>query len=193
MQIVQNQKGIALVTALMFTLIMLGIIMAVLQVLLMETKTSSSHRKYRNSLEASYGGVELMTKELLPRVFSNQTSGISKIASFTPGPDLQYKLLNSNYGTLSRTTNPKEAYDMKFQLEGTTPGMNYNVYGKIVDTIPGNSDTTGIDYLDAGVGVAGAGSGISPKHNPTLLSIEVLGELASSSRERALLSVLYAY
>ena len=49
-----------------FTLISLGIIMALLQMVLMGTKMSASQKVYRNSLEASYGGVEAFTKEIIP-------------------------------------------------------------------------------------------------------------------------------
>ncbi|EKD59366.1 MAG: type IV pilus assembly protein PilX, partial [uncultured bacterium] len=35
--------------------------------------------------------------------------------------------------------------------------------------------------------------GISPKHNPVIYTLEVRGERANNPKEKALLSVLYAY
>jgi len=201
-----NEDGIALVTALMFTLICLAIVTALMQMLLLETKLSSSQKNYRNSLDASYGGTELITKEVIPRLFGNYSTGIGPLMTAFGGDSklglvvnagLRTKLVTAtnDWGTLSKTMDAKDNPDLQFTLKGldSNPNTNFKVYAKIVDTIPGNSDTTGVDYLESGAGVAGAGSGISPKHNPVLYSLEVRGERASNAKEKALLSVLYAY
>lgn len=204
----QNEDGIALLTALMFTLISLGMVMALLQMLLVETKLSGSQKNYRNSLEASYGGTDLITREIIPRL-ANYSTGVGPLLTAYSGTDvgqidlklnrtndaLKIKLVTptSGWGSLSKTLDPKDAPDISFQLRGQDAGTNYKVYAKIVDTVPGNSDMTGVDYLDAGSGVAGNGTGIAPKHNPSLYTIEVQGERASNAKEKALLSVLYAY
>lgn len=206
MRQLDNEKGIALITALMFTMIILAIVMALLQFVLMGSKMSGAQKRYRSSLEASYGGVEMITKEFIPKLFVDYTSGRNSLLtafgpSSTPqtnlvlGGNLNQKMNNPTADwptTFSKTLNPKEAPDMQFVLRGTSAEANYNVYGKIVDTIPGNSDPSGVDYLGSGVGVAGIGSGIAPKHIPGLFTIEVQGELANS-QEKAILSVLYAY
>ena len=87
---------------------------------------------------------------------------------------------------------PKTGWDMSFKLQGTA-GPGFNIYAKIIDTMPGNSDTTGFELIDAGSGVTGSPSGLSPKHVPALYRIETQGESVSNAREKAALSVLYAY
>jgi len=204
----RNEDGIALITALMFSLVCLGMVMAMMQMLLLETKMSGSQKNYRNSLEASYGGADLIAREFIPRL-SNFDTGIGPLltafGTTTPGqiglvvPDqlvLKTKLTNptSSWGTtLSRTPDPKDTPDLWFNLKGDTSGSSYKVYAKIIDTVPGNSDTTGVDFLDSGAGVAGAGAGISPKHNPALYTLEVRGERSNNASQKALLSVLYAF
>lgn len=206
-KIVRNEDGIALVTALMFTLICLGMVAALMQMLLLETKLSASQKNYRNSLEASYGGTELITREIIPKLFTNYSTGIGPLLDVYAGDGatkiglevnsaaLKVKLgtATDSWGSLSKTLDPKDTPDLQFLLKGSDSNSNFKVYAKIVDTVPGNSDTTGIDYLDSGAGVAGAGSGISPKHNPVLYSLEVRGERAANPKEKALLSVLYAF
>lgn len=202
MKKLKNEEGIALVTALMFTLICLGIVAALMQMLLLQTKVSAVEKSYRNSLEAAYGGTELVTREFIPKLFTNYSTGIGPLlTAYASNIDLQASTglktklgsATSEWGTLSKTLNPKDAPDLQFMLKGTGTNGNFKVYAKVVDTVPGNSDTTGIDYLDSGVGVAGSGSGIAPKHNPALYSVEVQGERAANPKEKAILSVLYAY
>lgn len=202
-----NEDGIALVTALMFTLICLVMVAGLMQMLLLETKLSGSQKAYKNSLEASYGGVQLVTREFIPKLFTNYSSGIGplltayagngvgKIGLVVDDAALRTKLVTPTaaWGALSKSLDPKESPDLQFVLRGSDSATNYKVYAKIVDTVPGNSDTTGVDFLDSGVGVAGLGSGISPKHNPALYTLEIRGERATNAKEKALLSVLYAY
>ncbi|SRR6266702_1828637 len=205
MRSVRNEKGIALVTALMFTLITLGIIMALLQFIIMGTKMSASQKAYRNSLEASYGGVELITKAIIPQLFTSYTSGkIALNASLGPSTTTDLTLYGSLQTKLATPTtawpdayktitSPKDAPDMTFKLPGQSPGdSGYMIYAKIIDSVPGNTDTSGRE-LDSGIGVAGVGSGISPVHFPILLTFEVQGERVVNPKERGSLSVLYAY
>ncbi|HJV66706.1 MAG TPA: pilus assembly PilX N-terminal domain-containing protein [Geomonas sp.] len=221
MKKLRNEEGIALITALMFTLITLGMIMALMQMLLMETKMSASQKSYHNSLEASYGGTEVVTKEIIPRL-ANYSTGVAPLISAFSGTNMgnfnlalnmnnpvkdpiKIKLQNntSDWAGLGLTSmqtqtatqklDPKYIPDFQFQLKGNSSGVYYKVYAKIVDTVSGNSDMTGIDFLDSGAGVTGAGSGVSPKHNPSLYTIEVQGERANNPKEKAKLSVLYAY
>src|SRR5512138_531570 len=83
MKKLQNQDGIALITALMFTLISLGMIMALLYYVLAGTRMSGAQKRYRNALEASYGGTEFITKAVIPRLFNNYSSGkVSLLGDF---------------------------------------------------------------------------------------------------------------
>ena len=207
MRELRRQDGIALLTALMVTLICLVIVLALMEFLLTGTKASGSRKNYRNSLEASYGGAELVTKELIPRLYGNYSTGIGPLLSMFGGSDvgrinlvvdkasLKTKLAKptAEWGSLSRTFDPKDAPDLQFQLKSDSSGSNYRVYVKIVDTVPGNSDSSGVDYIDTGAGVTGDGAGMVMKHSPTLYSLEIEGERIGNTEEKALLSVLYAY
>lgn len=199
-----SQRGIALVTALLLTLISLAIALAVLYILLTQTKLSGAHKRYKTSLEASHGGVQLITKELIPRMFSSPTPVSSLEAEFVSlGLDLgsdpclaqKLSLPSSGWsacGVGSGTPDPKQAPDMTFRLPGAS-GPGYKVYAKIVDTQPGNSDTSGVELLDSATGVTGASSGVSPKHVPALYRIETEGESIANTKERAAITVLYSY
>ncbi len=70
----KDNKGIALVTSLMFTLISLTIVMALLYMVTLSTKVSGANKRYKTALEASYGGSELFTKDVLPYLLQNYGS-----------------------------------------------------------------------------------------------------------------------
>jgi len=107
----------------------------------------------------------------------------------------------NNYGTfnwancvagLNNSLDPATATDMTFTLLGVAPQPNFNVFAKIVDTVEGNSDRSGLEL--EGLGVVESGSGmIVPPHTPYLYRIELQAERAGAPDERANLSVLYAY
>ena len=200
MRYIRNENGIALLTALMFTLISLGIIMALLQMVLMGSKMSASQKTYGNSLEASYGGVELVTREIIPQLFGDYSSGSKSLNTSLGGIGLvlngalKEKIAKDKNDWLvnadNKTPDAKVEPDITFRLAGDNG--SFMVYNKIIDTISGNSDVSGRD-LDAAIGVAGVGSGIAPKHYPSLITFEVLGEREVNPKEKAMLSVLYAY
>jgi hypothetical protein len=92
---------------------------------------------------------------------------------------------------------------MTFNLKATNDGAGFNVYSKITDTRCGgdttlnqpcsNSDTSGVDYLDAGSGVASSSGSVTPQHRPAYFRIEVQSERAVNPKEKAQLSVLYGF
>lgn len=205
MKFLDNEKGIALVTSLLLTLISLGIIMALMYLISAQTKLSGAHKRYKNSLEASHGAVQLLTKEMIPMMFSAAADPKATLTS--EFASLQLDMVSNDClkqklslptsawsacgGASSTTLDPKESPDVTFKLPGVT-GPGYKVYAKIIDTTPGNSDTSGLD-LDSGSGVTGVNAGISPKHLPALYRIETEGENAANPQEKAALTVLYAY
>jgi len=197
----------------MFTLICLAMIMTLMYYVLMGTKMSAAQKKYRNSLEASYGGTELVTKTVIPRLFSDYSSGsLSLKADFggtgkldlkfgetgtSTSADLKTKLLKPTSewpSSISRTVDPKAVPDFVFTLKGQGTG-DFKVYSKIVDTIAGVGlvDASGVDYLDAGIGVAGTSTSTQTPRTPNIYSVEVQGEAAVNPKEKAGLMVLYAY
>jgi hypothetical protein len=207
MKYLRNEDGIALITALMFTLLCLGMIMALLYYVIAGTKISGAQKRYRSSLEASYGGTEFITKTIIPRLFNNYSGGkVSLLADFaasdrlglsftSDGLGTKLSTSTSGWGSLSKTVDPKDTPDITFTLMGQNANSNYKVYTKIVDTVTGVGllDASGIDYLDGGIGVAGTSTSTQTPRTPNLYSIEVQGEAVVNPVEKAGLSVLYAY
>lgn len=215
-----NNHGIALVTALLFTLISLGIVMMLLYIVTQGTKISAANKNYRTSLEASYGAVEVVTKDLFPTIFSRYTTSAS-IAALAPNysnmnmtlasPDCfaeKTKKSTAQWDSTLCTANnknytPSVLPDMSFILKSSNDATGFRVYTKIIDTRCGgdtllnepctNSDSSGIDYLEGGGGVTGGGGKVTPQHKPAYYKVEVQGERAANPREKSNLSVLYAY
>ena len=63
---VRSENGIALVTALILMLISLGVIMSLMYVITSSIRLSGTSKRYKNALQASKGGMELITKDLFP-------------------------------------------------------------------------------------------------------------------------------
>jgi hypothetical protein len=167
-----NEKGIALVTALMLTLISLTFMMAVLYMLTQGTRTSASAKHYASAMEATYGGVDFFTKDALPQMLLNvptafSTSNITLSAASIIGtyPTLAVTMPNITNACMqakltSTPTNWTNAVgctadnlssdisqlrttaDMTFTFPGTTGSSAYRVYAKIIDTAIGNTDTS---------------------------------------------------
>jgi len=205
MKTLRNEQGVALVTALMMTLISLAVIMAVLYLVTQGTQLTASQKRYKTALESSHGGVEVFTKELIPKLFDNYSTS-KLINDFS---QINLAIANSNClkqklslptaswgsvcGTAAKTLDAKTSPDATFKLSGLINQPGFNVSTKIVDTTPGNSDQSGFELLDSGTGVTGSNAGVAPKHIPAIYRIEVEAEREQSCREKALLSVLYAY
>ncbi|MFZ2949482.1 MAG: hypothetical protein WA003_08345, partial [Desulfuromonadaceae bacterium] len=169
MKYLRNEDGIALITALMFTMICLGMIMTLLYYVIAGTRMSAGQKRYRSSLEASYGGTEFITKTIIPRLFNNYSGGkVSLLADFSAsdklglaftsgGFDTKLSKSTSDWGSLNKSVDPKDTPDVTFNLMGQNANSYYKVYTKIVDTVAGVGllDASGIDYLEGGIGVAG--------------------------------------
>lgn len=199
---IKNEQGIALLTALMFTCISLTFILALLYLTLQSIQVSASSKRYKTAREASYGGAEIALKEVIPLVFQGYSS--SQITASFSGINMQISTstqcmqeklhLNASQwsAACSKTLDPKSAPDMNFKLQAT--GLNsqpYNVYTKIVDTVAGNTDTSGLQL--EGAGVAESSSFITPQHFPYIYRVEVQAEKSVAAKERAGLSIQYAY
>lgn len=208
MKYLKNDNGIALVTALLFTLLTLAMIMTLMYYVLSATKMSAAQKRYHNSLEASYGGAEFVTKTVIPRLFSDYTTGKLSIKTDFGSGNLDLQLSDDSVlkakmfkatglwgSTVSRTADPKSSPDFVFTLKGQNTTGDFKVYSKIVDTIAGVGliDTSGVDYLDAGIGVSGTSSSTQTPRTPNIYTVEVQGEAAVNPKEKAGLSVLYAY
>jgi hypothetical protein len=214
----RNERGVALITALMLTLIILAIVMVALYLLNQGVQVSAANRRYSNALEAAHGGGEVFTKTVLGQIFSGVpvatlTADLAGISLFIPYSScLKAKMTTATAkweasskwdpalcgvrGSATKDPYSKDATkapDATFKLRGTMLQPGFNVYTKIVDTVPGNSDISGVEQLDGASGVAYSSSGVSPEHFPAMLTIEVQGQRETNPKEVAKLSVLYAY
>lgn len=154
MKYIHDNKGIALVTALMFTALALVISMSLLYLVTTGTKTSAAMKRYKTSTDAAYGGTEILVKDILISSF-----GFRDYSATHPGTNFP-TYLQSTMGTLasgstvsgcmrqrltnptrlwtgsciSTNLNPKSAPDITFKLNASSSSP-YTIYSKIVDTM----------------------------------------------------------
>jgi len=184
-------------------------------------KMSGANKRYKTALEASYGAVDLITKDVLPQIFKTTIAaslttpgtaitglGFASVLNFTPSSDTCLinkftKPASQWNAACSNTTNPKVAPDFTMTLNSTV-GDPFIVYTKIVSTICSDtrayptgkctgSDLSGFEELDPGLGTSSGSSVVSPQSMPAIYRIEISGERSNNPLEKSNLSVLYAY
>lgn len=222
-KILSNNKGVALVTSLMLTLISMGIIMALLYMITQSIKVSAASKRYRNATEATYGGAELVAFELIGTAWKNYSSAggaASKLVANYGNVDLAVPVANacltqklsSPASSWTSCTSQqksmdissiKTAPDMSFLLKGTNSGQHYKVFAKIVDTTSGNTDTSSLitNTSDKEGLISASGSSysktgasqVSMMHIPYSYRIEVQGQPEVNSLEKSNVTMLYAY
>ena len=154
MRCIRNQKGVALITALMFTAISLVLCLGLLYIITVGIQTSGALKSYRTALDATYGGTEIMVKDLVNTSFGyNDYLSVNVGATFPDYLKSKMGLLASSatvsdcmnqHLTLPRTQwsatckdttlEPTKNPDVTFELNATS-GSPYKVYTKIVDTM----------------------------------------------------------
>jgi hypothetical protein len=203
-QFAQNKNGVALVTALFMTLISLTIVMAVMYMITQNITRTGTMKTYRTALEASYGGTDLVIKEIVPQLLMNYME-----ADFVSTMETAFNTVNLSIETTneclqdkltkktddwdpacSQTLDLRANRDFSFALQAAA-GQPYSIYTKVIDTIGGNTDTSGLQL--EGAGVAESTSVLTPQHLPYVYRVEVQGERSQNAVERANLTVLYAY
>lgn len=195
----KSERGMALVIALILSLISLSIVAALIYFITQGTVISGFQKRYYTAQEAGKGGIEFFTEEIIPKTIGGV--GLSTLGTYgglitgqTTDACFSTKLTNltANWGGCNSSLNPKDTPDITLTLTGMAPQPDFNVYVKIVDTIPGNSDISGLEL--EGLGVVESGSGaISPQPIPYLYRVEVQSERAINSDEQANFTIVYAY
>ncbi|MDD5286608.1 MAG: pilus assembly protein PilX [Desulfuromonadaceae bacterium] len=216
MKLLSNNQGVVLITTLMLTLIAFAISMVMLYMVMQGIQLSGASRQYKNTLEAAAGGVDIVTKDAIPYLvgaaggFVDGTSAATyfkdTLTASMPGLNattltvidnkcLNAKLTKKVWGTdcadASLSLNAKESPDIRFDLKSqiSASATGYRVYTKIVSTTPGNTDMSGRNLEgEATTGAPGQDVGA-----PYVYRIEVTGEKVSNPKEKANLSLLYAY
>ncbi len=198
-----NNRGVALLTALMMTVIMLSIILGVMYLIDRSIKGTAAHKTYRNTVEASYGGADLVAREIIPQLFNNISTSILSVglnsihANFASSACLRKKLdfAKESWGAIGPECNsivkPSINPDVKFELSGLK-GQAFTVYTKIVDTTPGVPYAAGGSQLVGG-GVTESSAGSTLKLDHYVYRIEVSAESKDKSAEKSNVSVLYEY
>jgi hypothetical protein len=210
MQKSSDKKGVALVMVLTIISISTAMVAVVLYFIQKGTEISGLEKKYATAKEASLGAIEVFTKEIIPLaiVTANTTPGSSlttalgnfstitsaTVTAVATNACFSDKLLKSttSWATgCSSTSDPKTLPDIRFTLSGTS-APPFDVYTKIVDTISGNTNTSGIT-LEGGGAAESSGGMILTQHFPYMYRMEVQGERQQSPDERASFEVVYAY
>ncbi|MCL2791061.1 MAG: hypothetical protein FWD79_10515 [Desulfobulbus sp.] len=188
-----NEDGIALVTALMLGLFGMLLVAALLLMVRTGTWMSGSQKRYQTALAAAYGGNDFFVKEVIQR-------GIG-------GADLNA----NNYGGLLLPVATNDYFDQKLRTtgnyandpvdaiitfaapQGAPQGAAITVQATIVGTSKGNSSGSAAPPLSTG-GVVNNGSGtMTPQHVPFLYQVRAEAQNAAHTIERARLSSLYVY
>lgn len=222
MRLVQNEKGIALITALLFMMLSLGIVMTLLYMVTMGTKMTAANKSYKTSLEASYGATDILAKDVLPIIFRDYSTGtglstfVSRYSALnmdiansacltqkTRFPTANWNSVDCEPSTKSATASEKP--DITFKLKATNDLAGYNVYTKIIDTKCGGDSAAGqlcsnskepppgAEMLSDGSSVASGTATVKPQSLPAYYRIDIQGERALNPHEKTKLSVLYAY
>ncbi len=214
MKLIRNEKGIALVMVLIFSMIGLAIVSAMLFMLIQGTRISGSFKLYKSADEAGLGGTIEVTDMIRNRgtiplgvTMLSLPSGLDacllqKLSTARcTNPPCTGATLWTSCGTGLATDprmsmDPSASPDMTVVLPGP-PGTTFMTYTKIVDTVLGNSETsaliTGGGQL-GGQGVVAATSGqVAPPSIPYLYKIEVQTQNQTNPNEKSRYSVLYAY
>lgn len=212
----RNEKGIALVMALILSLIALSVVSALVYFITLETQMSGIQKRYQTAREAALGAIQLTTNEFVPTLISGNALNNAYVASFniSTGSCFTTRIQNStaSYGgactipavsPCAFTTDPLDPAcnpDVTFKLQGVPPAPPFRVSMKVVDTIEGNTDPSGLDLV--GLGVVES-QGLSPAHNPYMYSFEVSAKRCDPNDcnnpakdptgERANISVLYGF
>jgi hypothetical protein len=199
-----NERGVALAMVLILSAIVLAIIAGLIYMITSTTQISGMQKRYRTALEAGMGGADVTFRLLAmrgdPDLAMRTAIGYSRTISdacFTAKLNSTTTAANwASCGDYSNATamviDPLDptTYDFQFNL-GAAPYPTYTGYGKIVDTVEGNS---GGDEGLLKHGVVNTGSGeITVMSIPYLYTIEVDAENAANPSERAKLSILYQY
>jgi hypothetical protein len=210
---VRNEKGFALVTTLMLTLIGLGITLCLLYMITGSTKISGTNKRYKTALEATYGGAEILVKDIVPYILRNYSSADNTNSALTNSLTTAYSGILPTVSNMAclrskMTTNttswttatcgatnlsalsPANSPDITFNLQGTNSNT-FLVYAKIVDTKTGNSSMSGVTL--EGSSTSETSSTITPQHLPYMYTIEAQGKKTGDTSATAHLEVLYAY
>ncbi len=193
--ILGNERGVALVMALILGLIGMLMMASLLYMAGTGIWTGGSKKRYQTALEAAYGGMNFFAKEII----QNGMGGTALSAMGTYNGILTQVISDANFikklttsGNVNDGVYPANNPDATLTLAFTAPTPNIIVNTAILSTSPGNSGTSSNVLVGGGV-VNNASGTVTPPHIPYLFQTDIQGQSALSSREKARLSGIYAY
>lgn len=205
MRCFRTKKGAALITVIALVVVTSLIVATVYYFIRRGIEVTGLQKKYQTAREASLGGLDVFTKEILPMAI-NGTNLSDVVTSFSTITSAQVVQGSSNAcfrfklrlpdavdpGGCDTTMNAKDNPDVRFVVSGIAPARPFDVYTKIIDSVEGNSNTSGITL--EGQGTAESQSGIiTAQHFPYMYRMEVQSERKNDATEKANFTVLYAY
>lgn len=198
--ILGNERGMALVMALILGLIGMLMIASLLYMAGTGSWTGGSKKRYQTALEASYGGMDFFAKEIIQNGISG--TALSAMGNYkgmlTPGNDADFATKLTTAGNVKVFDGVYPFYpnavppDATLTLLMTAPTPNIIVNSTILSTSSGNSGTSANVLVGGGV-VSNSSGTVTPQHIPYLFQTDTQGQSAVNSQEKARLSSIYAY
>ena len=193
--ILGNERGVALVMALILGLVGLLITASLLYMAGTGIWTSGSKIRYQTALEASHGGMSFFAKEIIQNGLGGTT--LSAMGNYTGllAPiisDANFTAKLTTTGTLGVGGYPADNRDATLTLPFTAPTPNIIVNTAILRTSRGNSGTSA-NVLEGGGVVSNQSGTVTPQHIPYLYQTEIQARSVTGARENAALSAIYAY
>lgn len=190
-----NERGMALVMALILGVIGMLMLASVLYVVRTGAWTSGSQKRYQEALASSHGGMNFFAKEIIQR----GVEGTALSAMGTYGTMLDQVISNDDFnkklttsGFVGDGTYPNNTIDMTLTLVSEPPNPNMLVDTTILRTSQGNSGTSSNVLVGGGVINTSAGT-ITPQHFPYMFQVDIQARSAMNTRENARLSAIFAY
>jgi hypothetical protein len=208
----RSERGAVLLVVIVLSAIVLAVMTSLIYMIMVGTQISGIEKRYRTAHDAAFGGWAVVGQLLATRgssadvvTFKANLAGLNPSVTDNVGCTGTTDAGNSKTGIaakmLTRSTTWSALCGTSFTTTASTAdfamklgsGTTYNVYGKIVDTFPGNTAGGGGSGL-RGKGVVASASGeIAVMPMPYVYTVEVEAENASNPSERAKLSILYQY
>jgi len=194
--ILNNERGIALVMALVLGLVGMLMITAILYMVGTGTWLGGSKKRYQTALNAAHGSMNFFAKEIIQRgvggtLLSAMVPGYGgMLAQVALDDDFAKKL--STTGRIGDAGYPVDNPDATLTFTFTAPTPNMTINTAIISTSRGNSGTSSTPLVGGGV-VNNSSGTVTPQHIPYLYQTEVQTQSGIINRERARLSSIYAY
>jgi len=188
--ILGNERGMALVMALILGLIGMLMLASLLYISTTGIGTGGSKKRYQTALEAAHGGMDFFAKEIIQRGMGGET--LSAMGDYNLL--LTQKTTDANFTAKLTTTGayPASPADATLTLTFTAPTPNLNVTATILNATIGNSGTSSNVLVGGGV-VSNSSGTVTPQHFPYLFQTQIQGQSVTGSQEKATLSAIYAY